>query len=70
MSCNLDAVVQRGKGIPIVGGRGRGDLVYQFTVEIPTKLNSKERELLKKLALESDVEVGDGKRGLLDRLKR
>jgi molecular chaperone DnaJ len=65
-----DAIVQRGKGIAVVGGRGRGDLVYQFTVEIPTKLNATERELLKKLADESGLEVGDGKRGFFDRLKR
>ncbi len=65
-----DAIVRRGKGIPIVGGRGRGDMVYQYTVEIPTKLNSKERDLLKKLADESGLEVGDGKRGFFDRLKR
>ncbi len=65
-----DAVVRRGKGIPIVGGRGRGDLVYQFTVEIPTKLNAKERDLLKSLAEESGLEVGDGKRGLFSRRKR
>lgn len=65
-----EAVVQRGKGIAIVGGRGCGDMVYQFTVEIPTKLSSRERELLKDLAEESGLEVGDGKRGLLSRLKR
>jgi molecular chaperone DnaJ len=65
-----EAIIKRGKGIAIVGGRGRGDMVYQFTVEIPTKLSNKERELLKSLAEESGLEVGDGKRGLFDRLKR
>jgi molecular chaperone DnaJ len=65
-----EAIIQRGKGIAVVGGRGRGDMVYQFNVEIPTKLSSKERELLKGLAEESGIEVGDGKRGLLSRLKR
>ena len=65
-----ETVVQRGKGIAIVGGRGRGDMVYQFTVEIPTKLSSKERELLKSLAEESGLEVGEGKRSLFGRRKR
>ncbi len=64
-----DHIVQRGKGIAVVGGRGRGDMVYQFTVEIPTKLTSKERELLKSLAAESGVSVGNGKRGLFGRRK-
>ena len=30
----------------MVNGRGKGDMVYQFVVEIPTKLKSKEREML------------------------
>jgi molecular chaperone DnaJ len=59
-----DVVVKRGQGIPVVGGRGRGDLVYQLNVEIPKKLSSKERELLKSLAEESGIKVGDGKRGI------
>ena len=65
-----EAVVKRGKGVPIVGGRGRGDMVYQFVVDIPKKLSSKEKELLQALASESGVEVGDGKRGLFGRRKR
>jgi len=64
-----EAIVERGKGIAIVNGRGRGDMVYQFVVEIPTKLSSKERELLQAVASESGVSVGDGKRGLFHRHK-
>ena len=40
-------------------------MVYQFVVEIPTKLSSKERDMLQALAKESGVNVGDGKRGHL-----
>ncbi len=65
-----EAIVKRGKGIQVVGGRGRGDMVYQFTVEIPTKLSKKERELLKSLAEESGVSVGEGKRSLFGRRKK
>lgn len=65
-----EAVVKRGKGIPVVGGRGKGDMVYQFVVEIPTKLSSKERDALKDIAKEQDVKVGEGKRGLFSRRKR
>lgn len=65
-----EAVVKRGKGIAVVGGRGRGDLVYQFAVEIPTKLSSKERDLLRTIADENGIAVGDGKRGLFSRKKR
>ncbi len=39
-------VRQRGAGMPVLQGRGRGDLVVELTVETPTKLTAKQRELL------------------------
>ncbi len=36
----------RNKGIPYVRGRGRGDAYVQVTIEIPKKLNKKQREAL------------------------
>ena len=37
---------QRGAGMPVLQGRGRGDLVVRIEVETPTKLTAKQRELL------------------------
>ncbi|MEO7681356.1 MAG: molecular chaperone DnaJ, partial [Sphingomonas sp.] len=37
---------QRGAGMPVLQGRGRGDLVLRIDVETPTKLTPKQRELL------------------------
>lgn len=37
---------QRGAGMPVVNGRGRGDMVVQIDVETPTRLSSKQKELL------------------------
>lgn len=37
---------QRGAGMPVLNGRGTGDLVIQIEVETPTRLNAKQRELL------------------------
>ena len=37
---------QRGAGMPVLQGRGRGDLVVKIDVETPTKLSAKQRELL------------------------
>jgi len=39
-------VRQRGAGMPVLQGRGRGDLVIRIDVETPTKLSAKQRELL------------------------
>ncbi|HEX7856746.1 MAG TPA: molecular chaperone DnaJ [Sphingobium sp.] len=37
---------QRGVGMPVLNGRGRGDLVVQIDVETPTKLSARQKELL------------------------
>jgi molecular chaperone DnaJ len=58
----------RGKGVPRLGGRGRGDLVVQIDVEVPTKLRPEERELLTKLAETRGEHAADAK-GILDRIK-
>ena len=66
-----DVVVRAGKGVRSVGGRGRGDHVVRFRVEIPRKLNARERDLLREIAQERGEQVGEGKRGsLFGRLKR
>lgn len=40
----------RDKGIPHLGGRGRGDQLVKIAVEVPSRLNDKQKELLKELA--------------------
>jgi molecular chaperone DnaJ len=40
----------RGKGMPDVNGRGRGDLFATVQVQTPKKLNKEQRQLLEKLA--------------------
>ncbi|MEW9081645.1 molecular chaperone DnaJ [Caldanaerobacter subterraneus] len=37
----------RGKGIPHIGGRGRGDQIVEVYVEVPKRLSEKQKELLK-----------------------
>ena len=58
-----------GKGIPRLGGRGRGDLIVQIGVDVPTKLRGEERELLTKLAEIRGEKTGDVAKGILDRIK-
>ncbi len=43
----------RGKGIPEVQGRGRGDLVVHIEVKIPSKLTKDQREAVRRLGLDT-----------------
>ena len=36
----------KGKGVPFVNGRGRGDQFVKVTVEVPTKLTKEQKEIL------------------------
>ena len=47
---------QRGAGMSVLNGRGRGDLVARVLVETPTKLNSKQKKLLEQFR---ETETGD-----------
>lgn len=60
---------RRGAGMPVLQGRGRGDLVMEITVETPTKLSARQKELLREL---QETETGDecpGSKGFFDKLK-
>jgi len=46
----------RGAGMPVLQGRGRGDLVVEVAVETPTKLSRKQREILETFR---ETETGD-----------
>ena len=59
----------RGAGMPVLQGRGRGDLVAEIVVETPSRLTREQRELLERFR---DTETGEESpqaRGFLDRLK-
>ena len=46
----------RGAGMPVLQGRGRGDLVVEIMVETPTKLSRKQKEILQEFR---ETETGD-----------
>jgi len=57
----------RGKGMPALGGRGKGDLFVSVTVVTPTTLTREQRRLLEQLA---DVENKDlENKGLVDKVR-
>jgi molecular chaperone DnaJ len=57
----------KGKGIPVLGGRGRGDLYVGINVVTPTNLSRDQRKLLEELAaLETN---GHQDKGIVDKVK-
>jgi molecular chaperone DnaJ len=59
----------RGRGVPHVDGRGRGDLLVRVNVEVPTRLDAEQEELLRRLAALRGEEVGPPDEGLLSRIR-
>ena len=47
---------QRGAGMPVLNGRGHGDMVIQVEVETPTRLSARQKELLEEFRA---TETGD-----------
>lgn len=60
---------KRGAGMPVLQGRGHGDLVVEIVVETPTRLSARQKELLREL---QETETGDEcpqSKGFFERLK-
>ncbi len=60
---------KRGAGMPVLQGRGRGDLVVEVQVETPTRLSARQKEILREFR---ETETGDEcpeSRGFFERLK-
>lgn len=60
---------KRGSGMPVLQGRGRGDLIVEVIVETPTKLSKEQRAILEQFR---ETETGDEcpqSRGFFDKIK-
>ena len=60
---------QRGAGMPVLQGRGRGDLIIEIMVETPTRLTARQKELLRELQATETGEECPQSRGFFDRIK-
>jgi len=60
---------QKGAGMPVLNGRGTGDLVVQIDVETPTKLTAKQRELLEQFRATETGEESPQSAGFFTKLK-
>ncbi len=60
---------KRGSGMPVLQGRGRGDLVAEILVETPTKLSREQKEILQQFRETETGEECPESRGFFDKLK-
>jgi molecular chaperone DnaJ len=60
----------RGKGMPHLRGRGRGDACYRLLLEVPQKLNAKQREALEAFDAASTGQRGPLLTSFLERMKK
>ena len=60
---------KRGAGMPVLQGRGRGDMVIEIQVETPTKLSARQRELLRELQATETGEECPQSKGFFERIK-
>jgi molecular chaperone DnaJ len=59
----------RGKGVPVLNSRGKGDLYVEVRVQTPGKLSKRQRELLQELEGLTQVENKPERRTLLGKVK-
>ena len=59
----------RGKGVPHLQGRGRGDLLVELVVETPVELAPEEEQLLRQIATLRGDMVAEPDQGFLARIK-
>jgi molecular chaperone DnaJ len=59
----------RGRGVPFLNERGRGDLIVKVLVQVPKKLSRAQRELVAELAESLIVDNKPASPGLLEKMK-
>jgi molecular chaperone DnaJ len=59
----------RGRGVPDVNGRGRGDLLVQVVVDTPTELTKEQEEILRLFAAARSEEVAPAETGFMAKVR-
>ena len=59
----------RGHGVPVLNGRGKGDLFVEIKIQTPKKLTERQRELLQELESAHPVDNKPQHRSLLGKMK-
>jgi molecular chaperone DnaJ len=64
-----DVFTLRGRGMPDVRYRGRGDLHVQVTIEVPKRLSERHEQLLRELADIENADVSSKRKSFFDKIK-
>ena len=64
-----DVFKLKGKGMPHLGGRGRGDQYVKITIEVPRNLSQKQREILKEFDTHASEKNYQRRTSFFDKLK-
>jgi len=59
----------KGKGVPSIRGRQRGDQHVRLVVEVPTHLSKKQKKILEEFAAESDAEIHPQSKSFKDKVR-
>jgi molecular chaperone DnaJ len=60
---------KRGAGMPVLNGRGIGDLVVEVAVETPTRLSARQKELLREFQASETGDECPEVKGFFNRIK-
>ncbi len=64
-----DVITLRGRGMPDLNGRGRGDQHVRVVIETPRKLTERQEELLRELAELDHAHVSPKRKGFVEKLR-
>jgi molecular chaperone DnaJ len=59
----------KGKGIPYLRGNGRGDQFVKVNIEVPKRLNDKQKAVLKEFAEISGDDTHEQRKSFFDKMK-
>ena len=59
----------RGRGIPDIHGRGKGDEMIKVIIEIPTRLNKRQRELLEEFSQTSKENIYPKSKSFMEKVQ-
>ena len=65
-----DVFKLKGKGIPKLGGRGRGDQYVRMTIEVPKNLSQRQKELLQEFESGADDRNYQKRKSFFDKIKK